>query len=98
MATQQDTDFIIPDPPKGLRAIPWRLPILFFHLRLGWIFGHRALLLTHIGRMSGLPRHAVLEVIQYEIDTNLHYVASGFGEKSDWYRNIKKTPEVRQTL
>lgn len=26
--------------------------------------------------------------------TNTYYVASGFGEKSDWFRNIQKTPKV----
>jgi deazaflavin-dependent oxidoreductase (nitroreductase family) len=94
MENNQDADRNIPNPPRGLRAIPWRLPILFYRLRLGWIFGHRALLLTHTGRISGQPRQAMLEVIRYEKESNVHFVASGFGVKSDWYRNIRKTPDV----
>jgi deazaflavin-dependent oxidoreductase (nitroreductase family) len=37
---------------------------------------------------------AVLEVVKYEKATNTYYVASGFGEKSDWYQNIIKNPDV----
>ena len=36
----------------------------------------------------------MLEVIKFDPDTNIHYVASGFGNKSDWYQNIIKTPQV----
>jgi deazaflavin-dependent oxidoreductase (nitroreductase family) len=85
---------VIPDPPRGLKAIPWRLPIWLYRLHLGWLLGHRALLLTHTGRISGKARMAVLEVVKYDKDTNTHYVASGFGEKSDWYQNIIKNPNV----
>ena len=84
----------IPDPPHGLRSIPWRLPIWLYRLRLGWLLGHRALHLTHEGRVTNKPRWAVLEVIQYDASTGVHYVASGFGVKSDWYRNIRENPEV----
>ena len=90
----RDADLRIPDPPRGIKAIPWRLPIWIYRLRLGWLLGHRFLLLTHKGRTSGKPRKAMLEVIKYEKETNTHYVASGFGEKSDWYQNITKNPEV----
>ena len=94
MNNDQDAKSKIPDPPRGIRAILWRLPIWLYRLRLGPIMGHRALLLTHKGRISGKERQAMLEVIKYEQATNTHYVASGFGEKSDWYQNIIKTPDV----
>ena len=87
-------DSKIPKPPRGFKAFLWRLPIWLFRLRLGPLMGHRMLLLTHKGRISGKERYAMLEVIKYEQATNTHYVASGFGEKSDWYQNISKTPDV----
>ena len=93
MSQNQNTQKL-PDPPRGLRAILWRLPIWFYRLKLGWMFGHRSLLLTHIGRVSGQPRQAMLEVVQYDQKANTHYVASGFGEQADWYKNIIQTPEV----
>jgi len=81
-------------PPRGLAAIPWRLPIYLYKLGLGSLLGGRFMLLTHTGRVSGRPRQAVLEVIHRDPQTNTYYAASGFGEKSHWFRNVMKTPQV----
>lgn len=86
---------IIPNPPKGLKKIPWRIPIWIYRMHIDWLFGHRMLLLIHQGRISKKPRYAVLEVIKYDNEKNIHFVASGFGEKSEWYKNIHKNPEVK---
>lgn len=86
------------NPPRGVRRLLWRTPIWFYRLGLGGLFGKRMLLLHHTGRSSGLPRENVLEVVDYEEVTNTFYVASGFGKKSDWYRNIVKQPQVSITL
>ena len=94
MSNIRNADFKIPDPPRGIKAIPWRLPIWLYRLKLGGLLGRRMLLLTHKGRVSGEPRRAVLEVIHYDNETNTPYVASGFGEKSQWFQNITQTPEV----
>ena len=74
---------------------------LIFHAKqgqagagLGWLLGNRFLMLTHTGRKSGLPHHTVIEVVQYEQDTDIYYVVSGWGERSDWYRNIRKSGRV----
>lgn len=49
------------------------------------------LLLTTIGRKSGLPRTTPL---QYEeIDGN-YYLGSARGVNADWYRNIQACPQV----
>ena len=83
-----------PDPPRGFNALPWRMPILFYRLGLGWLLGEKALLLTHIGRKSGQPRQAVLEIIHAYPSENRYLVVSGFGPGSQWYQNIKKEPRV----
>jgi deazaflavin-dependent oxidoreductase (nitroreductase family) len=72
----------------------WRLPIFIYKAHLGWLLGDRFLLLNHIGRVSGESRRAVLEVLRHDKTQNIYYVASGFGEKSDWFRNLQKNPEV----
>lgn len=82
------------NPPRGLLRWLARLPIWLYRLRLGWLLGDRFLLLTHTGRKSGLARQVVLEVVQHDKNTGAYYVAVGFGERSDWYRNVLKTPEV----
>jgi len=84
----------IPQPPRGFSRLLWRAPIWLYRLRFGWVFGRRFLLLTHTGRKSGLSRQAVIEIIRYDPQNNIYYVASGFGEKSDWFRNILKNPLV----
>jgi deazaflavin-dependent oxidoreductase (nitroreductase family) len=80
-------------PGKVLR-FGLRLPIWLYHARFGWILGDRFLLLTHTGRKSGLPRQTVIEVVQHDKVSDTYYVVSGWGEKSDWYRNIRKDPSV----
>jgi hypothetical protein len=40
-------------------------PVSLYRLHLGWLLGHRFLLLTHTGRRSGLRRQTVLEVMEY---------------------------------
>ena len=83
--------------PSGTLRLVFRLPIYLYRLNLGWLLGHRGLLLIHQGRKSGLLRETVLEVIRYDPATKESVVLSGWGEKADWYRNIKATPalEVR---
>ena len=80
--------------PHGLSRWLFRFPIWFYRLGLGWLLGGRFLLLNHTGRKSGRPRQTVLEVVNYDKATDTYYVAVGFGPKTDWYRNLLKTPEA----
>jgi deazaflavin-dependent oxidoreductase (nitroreductase family) len=79
-------------PPAGLTRFLFRIPISLYRFRLGWLFGSRLLLLNHIGRISGKPRHTVLEVAEHDADG--YVVASGWGPTAAWYRNILHTPDV----
>lgn len=82
-------------PPSGLQRLLWRAPIWLYRIGLGGLLGKRLMLLTHTGRKSGQPRQAVVEVANFDPTTpNLYTVASGFGSKSDWYRNVCATPNV----
>jgi deazaflavin-dependent oxidoreductase (nitroreductase family) len=81
-------------PPRGLARMAFRLPIWLYHLRLGWLLGERVLLLTHIGRKSGVPRQAVIEVVRHDLASDTYVIASGFGAQVDWLRNIEKNPNV----
>jgi hypothetical protein len=78
-------------PGKALR-LGTRLPVWLYCLHLGWLLGERFLLLMHIGRSSGLPRQAVIEIVGYDKDT--YCVVSGWGKTSDWCQNVRKTPSV----
>jgi deazaflavin-dependent oxidoreductase (nitroreductase family) len=85
---------IVDTPPNKALRFGLRLPIWLYRARLGWLLGSRFLMLTHTGRKSGKPRQTVIEVVQHDKETDTYYVVSGWGEKSDWYQNIRKTPSV----
>jgi deazaflavin-dependent oxidoreductase (nitroreductase family) len=63
-----------------------------YSLGLGRLVGHRFPRLTHRGRKSGRRYHTVLEVISYEPASRESVVLSGWGERADWYRNIRAAP------
>src|SRR5215469_17127723 len=81
-------------PPRGMARRFYRLPIWLFRLHLGWLLKGHFLLLTHTGRKSDLPRQTVLEVLWHEKAVGAYYVLAGWGEQSDWVKNIEKTPQV----
>jgi deazaflavin-dependent oxidoreductase (nitroreductase family) len=81
-------------PPRGMARKLFRLPIKLFRLHLGWLLMGHFLLLTHIGRKSGLPRQTILEVLLHDKARDVYYVLAGWGEQSDWVKNIEKTPQV----
>lgn len=49
------------------------------------------LLLTTIGRKSGLPR---VTPLQYEEIDGLYYIGSARGAQADWFRNLQANPQV----
>jgi deazaflavin-dependent oxidoreductase (nitroreductase family) len=69
-----------------------RAPIALYRMRLGGLLGGRFVLLEHRGRHSGLVRRTVLEVV--ESDGDALVIASGFGESSQWCRNVSADPHV----
>jgi len=71
-----------------------RIPIHLYSVGLGRLFGSRFLVLTHIGRKTGLARKVALEIVRHDEPSDTYFVASGWGEEADWYRNVVKNPEV----
>ncbi|MBI2820120.1 MAG: nitroreductase family deazaflavin-dependent oxidoreductase [Acidobacteria bacterium] len=80
--------------PRGLLRLFLRFPIVLYRIRLGWLLGGRFLMMTHIGRRSGQPRRVILEVVRHDRKTNTCVIASGWGEQSNWIRNIERIPAV----
>lgn len=83
---------------KGMLRYFFRAPVYLYRWRLGWLLGHRLLLLTHIGRRTGLRRQTVLEVVEYRKEIPEAVVVNGFGPDSDWLRNIEATPGEEITV
>ena len=78
---------------NSLQRFLMRSPITLYRVQLGGLLGSRFLLLEHTGRKSGLPRKTVLEVLETGGDDS-PIIASGFGERSQWCRNIIADPKV----
>ena len=87
----------LPERPRPTRTTRWltRAPIGLYKAGLGWVLGERFLLLHHVGSRTGALRHSVLEVMRHDRENDVYYVAVGFGAKSHWYRNLRKSPEAR---
>ena len=81
-------------PPRGIEKALFKLPNFFYNMGLGSIMGSRFVQLSHIGRKSGKIYKTVVEVVDYDPDQRKIYIASGFRQKSDWYKNIRKTPQI----
>jgi len=75
-----------------------RAPVYLYRWRVGWLLGNRFILLTHIGRRTGLRRQTVLEVVEYRKEGPEVVVANGFGPDSDWVLNIKAQPGEEVTV
>ena len=80
--------------PTGALRLAFRLPIYLYRLGLGQLLGHRFMLLTHRGRRSGRVYQTALEGVRYDPSLRETVVASGWGERSDWYRNLKAHPAL----
>ena len=70
-----------------------RAPVHVYRWGFGFLLGKRFILLSHIGRRSGLRHQTVLEVVEYRVAGPEIVVMSGFGRNSDWLRNIEANHE-----
>jgi deazaflavin-dependent oxidoreductase (nitroreductase family) len=72
------------------RVLKWllRAPVALYSVRVGWLLGHRFLLLRHRGRRSHRLYSTVLEVVAWRRAIREAVVMSGFGPRSQWYRNL----------
>ncbi len=89
-------------PPRDLgrrllRAVV-RLPLWLYRALLGWLLGERFLRLTHRGRRTGQPHQTVLEVVAHNRPSDTYVVVAGLGERAQWFRNVRVTPEVTITV
>lgn len=91
-------------PWRGLRRRPGRLALAVFRVPLplyragwGWLLGHVFLLLVHAGRKTGSPHAMTAMVLHYDDETHEAVICSGWGQTTDWIRNIRARPalEVR---
>ncbi len=79
-------------PPAFISQF-FKLPLFFYHLGLGEIFGKRFMMLRHIGRKSGKAYESVLAVVGFDPKTQEIKAVSPWSS-SNWFRNIQASPAV----
>ncbi|MBZ0301678.1 MAG: nitroreductase family deazaflavin-dependent oxidoreductase [Anaerolineae bacterium] len=89
-STQHDSGFFV-YPSGGWRKWMFQAPLVLWRMGLGWMLPRQLLVLAATGRKSGLPRYTMIEY--FNIDGTLHMV-SGWGERSQWVKNIVADPVV----
>ncbi|QGK72029.1 nitroreductase family deazaflavin-dependent oxidoreductase [Allosaccharopolyspora coralli] len=68
-----------------------RSPITLYRSGFGRLLGSRMMMLEHTGRRSGQQRFVCLEVVERPAPNRL-VIVSGFGERSQWFRNLQAHP------
>jgi len=71
-----------------------RAPVALYRHDLGWLLGHRFLMITHRGRRTGRTYRTVVEVVGHDPTRHEYVVMAGFGRSADWYRNVLARPPV----
>ncbi len=72
----------------------FKLPVILYRLRLGWLLGKRFTQITHVGRRSGKVRRTILAVLRFDEKTKEIYAVSAW-KGSDWYYNIQASPALQ---
>ena len=78
-------------PQAGFMRYIFKTPRIFWRSGLGPITGKIFILLTTVGRKSGMPRRTMIE---YHTVNGIKYAACAFGMRSDWFKNILADPRV----
>ncbi|MFT3891055.1 MAG: nitroreductase family deazaflavin-dependent oxidoreductase [Anaerolineales bacterium] len=71
----------------------FKLPLLLYQIKLGWLLGNRFMQITHIGRRSGKVRKTILVVLGFDPQTQELLAVSAW-KGSDWYYNIQAKPAM----
>ncbi len=71
----------------------FKSPIFLYRLGLGWLFGHRFMMLTHVGRRSRKVYRTILAVLRFDRPTREIVTISAW-TGSDWYKNIQALPAL----
>jgi deazaflavin-dependent oxidoreductase (nitroreductase family) len=72
----------------------FKLPVILYQLKLGWLLGTRFMQITHVGRRSGKVRRTILAVLRFDGKSKELFAVSAW-KGSDWYYNIHASPALQ---
>jgi len=85
--------FLVPKRVGPVMRWIFKAPIFCYQIGLGSLMGKRILILTTVGRKSGKLRRTALEY-DYDPANGSYLLMTGWGGKSDWYRNALMNSNV----
>jgi deazaflavin-dependent oxidoreductase (nitroreductase family) len=78
-----------------LNRVLFKTPVLWWRMGLRPFLWRRMILLATWGRKTRRPRYTMLS---YTLHAGKAYLISGWGAKTDWYRNLNADPHVTAQL
>jgi deazaflavin-dependent oxidoreductase (nitroreductase family) len=89
---EQDATGAMTYPAQGtINRFLFKMPLILWRMGLGRLLNRQMLVLTTWGRNSNLPRYAMVSYTLYQAK---YYIISGWGDRTDWYKNILVNPRV----
>ncbi|MDW8058598.1 MAG: nitroreductase family deazaflavin-dependent oxidoreductase [Thermomicrobium sp.] len=84
---------LVRERPRGILRVLFRLPVYLYRGPIARLLAWRCvILLTTIGRRTGLPRRTAVSAMR--LDDRFVVFAGYAGIRADWYQNILANPEV----
>ena len=81
--------------PDRLLKFFFKVPVWLHKMGFGgWerLVGAQWMFITTIGRKTGKPREAMVDVMDYDIATDTYYIEAAYGARADWYKNMQSNP------
>lgn len=81
--------------PNRFLKFFFKFPVLLHKIGLGgWerLVGAQWMLISTTGRKTGKRREAMVDVMDYDKDTDTYYIEAAYGARADWYKNIQSNP------
>jgi len=85
---------MVPAKVGNLMRLVFKTPVWLYQSGFGRLVPRKILILTTIGRKTGKPRMTAVEY-GYDAAADEYFLMSGWGGRSDWYRNARANPRVQ---
>lgn len=81
--------------PNPLLKLFFKFPLLLHKIGLGgWekLIGAEWMLLSTTGRKTGRRRDSMVDVMDYDAESDTYYIEAAYGSRADWFKNIQANP------